>query len=282
MDLVLDASTSATYVYCVVKAAPRNPTSMSGRAPTVGRLPKGLCGTGKPRILDAGDGYYLLVTSAPLSLYGGAVIDAQLSDLDWVVERANEHEALVEHATRLGTVVPMKLFTLFGNDERALTHVRKMKRTLERVVEQIAGCEEWALRVLFDPTRAASAASAETPSKKRAVHQDRGSSDKSGTSFLLAKKAADEERRHAGAHGAEVVEDLYERLESLVRSARTRESANGDLAEHIVLDAAFLVPHASVRKLVSLVERAAKAIVDDGFDVSLSGPWPAYSFIEAR
>lgn len=280
MDLVLDTSASATYVYCVVKAAAPD-ADKSGRAPIldrVGRVPKGLWGTAKPRMLDAGDGYYVLVTSAPLSLYGGAVIDAQLRDLDWVMERANEHEEVVEYATRFGTVVPMKLFTLFGNDERALMHVRKRKKTLDRAVERIAGCEEWALRVLFDPARAARTTSVSARSTRR----DKTAPENAGTSFLLAKKAAGDERRSARARGGAVVEELYEQLGRIVRSARARESPTRDLADQVVLDAAFLVPHALVDELRALVDEAARSIVDDGFDVSLSGPWPAYSFIEAR
>ncbi|MBX3201221.1 MAG: GvpL/GvpF family gas vesicle protein, partial [Labilithrix sp.] len=134
------AGPRATYVYCIVK---------SSSAPKLGRAPRGLEGAGVARLLDAGDGYRLVVATAPLALYDAAAIDARLRDIDWVGGRAAEHEAIVEHAAGLGTVVPMKLFTLFSTDERALEHVQKMKRSLARVVERIAGCEEWGLRILF-------------------------------------------------------------------------------------------------------------------------------------
>ena len=163
------AGANATYVYCVVKSA---------RAPKLGRAPAGLDGAEKTRLLDAGDGYHLVVTSAPLAHYDAAVIDAKLRDLDWVGGRAAEHEAVVEHAAGLGTVVPMKLFTLFSTDERALDHVRKMKDSPDRVVERIAGCEEWGLRILFDEARAARAAAEEARAKKVV----------SGTGFLLRRR----------------------------------------------------------------------------------------------
>ena len=95
----MNGSSSATYVYCVVK---------SDRAPRPSaRGPKGLEGAGKMRVLDAGDGYHLLVASAPLALYDASEIDARLRDIDWVGARASEHEEVVEHAASLGTVVPM-------------------------------------------------------------------------------------------------------------------------------------------------------------------------------
>jgi Gas vesicle synthesis protein GvpL/GvpF len=257
-----EAGASATYVYCVAK---------STASPKLTRAPKGLSGAAKPRLLDAGDGYWLVVASAPLALYDAAAIDAKLRDIDWVGARAAEHEAIVEYAAGLGTIVPMKLFTLFSSDDRAVDHVCKMKKSLGRVVERIAGCEEWGLRILFDEVRAARAAAVEARSKKVV----------SGTGFLLRKKALDEERRSTGARGAAEVDELYERLAKTVKSAHRRAAPNRELAARVLLDAVFLVPRASVEKVKKTVAASAEKLATEGFDVTLSGPWPAYSFIGA-
>jgi hypothetical protein len=285
-------SADATYVYCVVNCADRDGRAggSSARASTLGRIPKGLLGTGRPRILDAGDGYRLVVGSAPLSRYGAAAVEAKLGDLDWLAARAREHEEVVEHVTKLGSVVPMKLFTLFRNDERALNHVYKMKRSLGRVVDRIAGCEEWALRILFDPTRRAHAGTHGARSKshgsasrrKEVEGPGRSNEAVSGTSFLRRKKALVEERSQAGARGAAIIEELYECLANTVRDADRRTAAEGEIAAGQVLDAVFLVPRESVKKVKAIVATSATSLVDDGFYVALSGPWPAYSFIGDR
>jgi len=260
----MNGSSSATYVYCVVK---------SDRAPRPSaRGPKGLEGAGKLRVLDAGDGYHLLVTSAPLALYDASKIDARLRDIDWVGARASEHEEVVEHAASLGTVVPMKLFTLFSTDERSLEHVRKMKKSLDRVVGRIAGCEEWGLRILLDETRAARAAAEEARSLKVA----------SGKDFLLRKKALDDRRKSTGARAAERVDELYERVAKTVKSAQRRAAPNRELAGRVLLDAVFLVPRPAVEKVKETVAETAEQLAAEGFDVTLSGPWPAYSFIGGR
>jgi hypothetical protein len=259
-------------------------------APKLGRVPAGLWGAGRPRVLKAGDGYHLVVASAPLSLYGAAAIEAKLGDLDWLAERATEHEAVVEHATKLGSIVPMKLFTLFSDDDRAVSHVRTMKRSLGRVVDRIAGCEEWGLRILFDPTQAARARTDEARSRSygraRARREVEGRSHSnetvSGTSFLRNKKALVDNRRQAGSRGAATVDELYERLATNVRDAHRRTPAEGELATGQVLDAVFLVPRESAKKVKAIVAASARSLVDDGFYVTLSGPWPAYSFIGGR
>lgn len=261
----MNGSTSATYVYCIVKS--ERPPRPSGA-----RAPKGLAGATKPRLLDAGDGYQLLVSDAPLALYDAGEIDAKLRDLDWVGGRAAEHEAVVEHAASLGTVIPMKLFTLFASDDRAALHVRKMKRSLDRVVERISGCEEWGLRIMFDEARAA-----RTSADARALRQKKAAA--SGREFLLRKKALDEERRLSGARGAAEVDDLYERLAKRARSAHRRAAPTRELAGRVLLDAVFLVPKASVKEIKSTVASSAKKLVPEGFDLTLTGPWPAYSFI---
>jgi hypothetical protein len=251
---------SATYVYCVVKCA---------KAPNVGRgAPKGLAKTSELRVLDAGDGYRLVVASAPLSIYRGEAIDAKLRDIDWVAERAAEHESMVEHFAGAGTLVPMKLFTLFATDERAVDHVARMRRTLDRVVERIAGCEEWGLRILFDETKAARA---EPPPKVGT----------SGTGFLLRKKAQQEQRRTLAARAAAEVDDLFERLEKIARRSVRRAAPNRELAGRVLLDAVFLVPEKSTKKLKAEVAKAGNALAGEGFHVTLTGPWPAYSFIGA-
>ena len=252
--------TEATYVYCVVH----------GGKKALARAPKGLAGTGKPRVLPAGDDLALVVATAPLPAYAAETIDAKLRDLDWVGARAAEHEAVVEHAATLGTVVPMKLFTLFASDDRAVGHVTKIKKSLGRVIERIEGCEEWGLRILLDETRAAKAAAAAARSVKPA----------SGKDFLLRKKALDTERREHGARGAAEAEALYDRVAGFVRDHLKRSAPNRELAGRVIVDAAFLVPHGAVERLKETVAASADALVAEGFDISLTGPWPAYSFID--
>src|SRR3954466_11733089 len=105
----------ATYVYGVL-AAKRRPRLAAAR--------RGLPGTGPVRLLDAGGGLYVVAADAPLSRYNEAAINAGLSDLGWVSRAAMAHERVVETFSGEVAILPMKLFTIFTSDERALAHVR--------------------------------------------------------------------------------------------------------------------------------------------------------------
>jgi hypothetical protein len=253
----------ATYLYCVVRGEAR---------PIKGT--KGLAGAGAPRALDVGDGYHVVVSDVPLSLYSAEAIEAKLHDLEWVGAAASGHEAVVESAGQNGTVVPMKLFTIFSSDERAAAHVGKMKKSLAKVVAKIAGCEEWGLRILFDEAGAAKASAKRAAAKPKAPV--------SGTSFLLRKKESDQLRRRLTSAAKEEVDELFVRLEQTAKNAVRRPPPSRELAGQVLLDAVFLVPGTRTAKFKSTVATHAKELADEGYHVTLTGPWPAYSFIEER
>src|SRR5438477_11305247 len=109
------ASATGTYVYCIVAAK---------RRPRVSRARRGLPGTRPVRLVDVEAGVFLAVADAPLDRYGEAAIHKGLSDLDWVSRAAVAHESIVESFVGETAVLPMKLFTIFTSDERALDHIR--------------------------------------------------------------------------------------------------------------------------------------------------------------
>lgn len=260
----------ATYVYGVVKTSARAP-----KAPKLPKGAKGLPDAGPPRMLDAGADYKVVVSSVPLPAYAAESIEAKLRDLDWVGVAAAAHETIVEGAAAIGTVVPMKLFTIFTTDERVIAHVAKMKRELDRVVTKIAGCDEWGLRILFDESRALE--------KKQADQRKKDASTPvTGKSFLLRKKAQEETRRVLTFEAKEEVDGLFDRLERAAKKAVRRPPPNRELAGRVLLDAVFLVPQKGVAKFKSTIASTAKELVREGYQITLTGPWPAYSFVEAR
>ena len=67
-----------------------------------------------------------------------ASIERGLSDLAWVSERALPHEAIIEFVGRSGTVLPMKLFTLFRTDLRARAHVTEARQRWQSLLRRVA------------------------------------------------------------------------------------------------------------------------------------------------
>jgi len=256
-----DSDEKATYLYCVAHAK---------RAPALQRAPRGLPGTGPLRALDAGGGVRLVVADAPLSRYGSAPVEARLRDLDWVAACATAHEAVVEHIARAATTIPLKLFTLFNTDDRALAHITKLRPAIDRAIARVAGRQEWGVRIHLDE------ASARRVQRERAAKATAGVT--SGTRFLMLKKQEQQALREALARGRADIDATFEALAQSADDARRRPPDPVD-GTRLVLDAAFLLPPRRAAAFKRVARERVRRLAEHGYTLTLSGPWPPYNFV---
>lgn len=258
----------ATYLYCLVRAS---------AAPPLAEALSGVPGAGPVRLLPVDEGLWLAAADVPLADYGSEEIRRGLQDLSWVSERALPHEAVVEHFARAGTIVPMKLFTLFTSDERALAHVQGDRERLGRALDRTAGRVEWGVRIRFDESRAQEVAAAEA---KAAGGDGIGKSPGTGTNFLLRKKMEQEASRTLAARLRTAADEAFAELAAESAESVRREAPTPEAGARLLLDAAFLVSEDRAAQFEAVVARCAKRLVDRACEVTLTGPWPPYHFIE--
>ena len=180
-------SDTLTYVYCLVRSA---------RRPSITGIPPGLPLSESVRLVEVPDAApkrpatrpaarkattpagktWLVVSTVPQRAYAEEVLDEEMQRLEWIGERALAHEGVVEHFLRADAVLPMQLFTLFMTDERAVEHVTRDRRRIDRILSKISGQVEWGLRLTLDaeaqatpPTRARVASGADYLARKRDV-----------------------------------------------------------------------------------------------------------------
>ena len=251
----------ATYVYCVIAA---------DRRPRLTRVPAGLPGAGAVRLLEVDKRLFIAVADVPLDRYGESAINKGLASLDWVSRIAVAHEAVVESFIASTAVLPMKLFTIFTGDDRALEHVQAQRARITAIVKRVANQQEWGVRVVLDRTLAAAA-----PPKKKA----RGAG--TGVSYLAQKKAQRDSAKELASRARETVAALFDRLAARSGDARRRSASELPVqGGPLLLDAAFLVPRGRSRQFVSTVARETKALAATGYRLTASGPWPPYSFVQ--
>ncbi len=258
---------TGTYVFCVVAAS----------KPRLTGVPRGLPRMGAVRALDIGQDLHAIVADAPLREYGEAALNRRLSNLGWVSRAAVAHEAVVEHFIGATAVLPMKLFTIFGSDARALEHVRAERARIDQVIRRVARHQEWGVRVLLDRAKA-SAVSRNRPAAGQ--HGKRGRST-AGVTYLTQKKTQRDFSLELASRARKTVAKLYDELAAKAhldkrRPAEELPAKGGPL----LLDAAFLVPRARSASFRLLTARRARAMAPYGYVVTLSGPWPPYSFVQ--
>jgi predicted xylose isomerase-like sugar epimerase len=206
------------------------------------------------------------VSDAPLESFGEAPLANRLSNLDWVSRAAVAHNAVVERFIAADAVLPIKVFTIFTSDERALAQTRSDWERIEALLRGMTGLVEWGLRLMFDQRKAPAAATT-----SRAA---------SGRHYLLAKQ-----RHHAAtATHTRLVRQrtagVVTALAAIASDVRQRPLATAATSgSRLLLDAAFLVPRTRERRFRAAVAQQTRRLAPEGYAVHLSGPWPPYSFI---
>jgi len=247
---------TATYVYGLLERKTR---------PAVERAPAGLPGIGPLRALPVSDGLWLLAAAAPLSRYGAEPIERGLRDLDWVSACALGHERVAEHFLGQGTLLPMKLFTLFTSEEAAVAQSQGDARRVARLRERLRGRAEWGIRLRRRE---------EAPPVRPAARA------RSGREFLQRKA-----RERALSQGERSGDRA--RVESVLKSLRPFAAATvrkelPDEAGRLLLDAVVLVDRKKAAALRRAGAQLSRALAREGIELVLTGPWPAYHFLETR
>jgi hypothetical protein len=249
---------SYIYVYCAVRG--EVDLKALGHVP---RLPHG----GPPRVLHLRDDLSAVVADVPASDYRTSRLEARLSDLAWVGRCGSAHHAVADALVLGHTVAPLRPFTIFSTEARARARLLALADDLDAALDRVSGKAEWVLRI-GKPDPALKIADRRVAKAARA-----GSS---GTAFLARKAAA---RQSAAELVTRVRRDaaaVYNALADLADQADQREP---EPATGLVLDAAFLVPARQWAQFRRPLQSRAKGLLRDGCRVSLTGPWPPYSFV---
>jgi hypothetical protein len=265
---------NATYVYCVF-AAPRPPRR---------RGTQGVAGTGAVRLLPIAPPpalgrparrstparrLWAAVADAPRAHFSAPAIARGLRDVDWVSRAAVAHEAVVESFRSADALLPMKLFTIFASDARAVAHLEDQGARIDELLGRVAGHDEWGVRVALQRPRTI----ANPPGASRAP--------RSGAEYLTRKKGLRDLVSAQAETAHDVVSRLYDRLAGQARLASRRATLDqAGPAGPMLLDAAFLVTRARAATFRAKVALEAKTLAPHGYRLTMTGPWPPYTFVQ--
>jgi hypothetical protein len=243
-------------VYCLVS----DPST-----PDLSTAPPGLPDAAPPRVVALGRERWLLAADAPATRFGEAALERGLRDAAWVSTCALAHERFIEHFLGAAALLPMKLFTVFSSEQAAVAAMQRGARRTSALLRRLAGHVECGVRVRL----ASSLAPASAP---------RSTGNGAGRAFLEAKKAARDARHAALAEAAAGAARLDQELRG--RSADARALAPPPGATPLLLDVAYLVPRNGVARFEQALADGAPALAALGCETTLTGPWPAYHFLE--
>lgn len=216
-------------------------------------------------------GYAAVVGSVDLDEFGEQALRRNLEDLDWLSQVARRHDAVVAAVCTTGPTVPLRLATVYFDDERVRTMLHEQAAAFGEALDRIAGRAEWGVRAFSDLGAPSNAT--------------KHSGKRSGTEYLMQRRAQVKARKDAESLAAEQADSIYAELARGAAASIRQPLSQSTLSPRHgseILNATFLVDDRRSREFVAVVE-AVDARADD-IDIVLTGPWAPYSFtaVEAQ
>ena len=264
---------------CTVAVAPRRadavpPGSLTHahallrapRRPAMRPIGEGLPGGGPVRLLAAGHGLWLAVSSVPACDYGEEALERGVRDVQWVAPRALAHEQVVGRFLCVPAVLPMQLFTLFESDARAVERVAADRERLEGILDRVTRHAEWGLRLTWDERAARSLSTAAC----------RGAS---GAEYLARKRDVREAGRRRRTAAQAQAEQVYAVLARTAADTRRHADIEQAPGSPVLLDAAFLVSARRGATFRRTLRRHESLLRDAAIEVAFTGPWAPWNFV---
>ncbi len=245
-------SDDATYLYAVARAMPALDALRGiGDAPV--------------RALDV-EGLVALAGTVALAEFGSEPLHRNLEDLGWLEATARAHHRVVEASAASVPTAPLRLATVYHDDDRARQVLGRRHDELDAALHRIAGRSEWGVKVYDDP------ATADVPAAPVADDSAAGP----GASYLRRRRAERDAAQQRGRLAAERAEALHLALAETASASRRYPPQDQRLAGHsgvMVLNAAYLVDPPGAAALRTRIDELA-----GGARYELTGPWAPYSF----
>ncbi len=215
-----------------------------------------------------------LIGMVPLRDYCGAEAAHHLSDLAWLAPRTMHHAAVLRQAMQGSPVYPAPFATLFANLDSLGAFMLAHTHTLGEFFRGVAGKAEWELKAsacLDDRAALEALARDACPGWAQLTP---------GTRYLRLCRDRPGLVAAGRALAQSVADQLAERLLPPATASRrlvlppALENDSGELVSRFAL----LVPLVDTGVLAQRVQQLADEAAAQRIVLSLSGPWPPFSF----
>lgn len=210
------------------------------------------------------------VGTVGLDEFGDLALRRNLEDLDWLSDKARAHDAVVSGIARFGPVIPVRMATVYFDDDRVRQVLTNRHDAFDAVLHRVSGRAELGVKGYADP-------------KGIAVQEnqsaDSGSGRRSGTAYLARRRrelASEEEGDRFAAGEADRIHRTLLRCAVDGKRKPALDKSLSNRAGWTVLNGTYLVDEGLVDLFMETVTALEKTTARITLEVT--GPWPPYSF----
>ena len=259
------------YLYCIREKAHQRFTT------------KGIEGKGKVFILPYQD-LEAVVSEVPLEEFDSEEIQQKAQeDLNWIKEKSQLHEAVVEDAMRgngnTSAVIPMTFGTIFKSREKIQQTIEEHYSEFGNLLTVLQGRQEWGVKVYLANRKALEEIIKNNDIVK--ATQKKIVAMPKGMAYFFEKQMAEHISSEMTKEIENYTQDIFLALKKHAETGIKGKILDKELtgkSEPMVLNAIYLIHKKKVHNFKKEIERLSTKMQPKGFQFEYSGPWPPYNF----
>lgn len=228
-------------------------------------------------------GLYAVVSNVSTDEFSEENLKKNLANLEWIKEKANVHEKVIEAVMKNSCVIPFKFGAIFNTEENLKIMLKEHISEFKDTLNYLEGKEEWGVKIYCDIDKL----------KENLIREDKGllnidkeiNSASPGKAFILKKKKVELVNTSVNKKLNDYGQLIFERLNKHSIDSRINKLLPKEVTERkdeMILNSAFLIKKDKVENFME-AESALKEIFEEmGFFLDCTGPWPPYNFTNAK
>ncbi|MET0557651.1 MAG: GvpL/GvpF family gas vesicle protein [Solirubrobacterales bacterium] len=219
-----------------------------------------------------------IVSAVPLEEFGDEPLRENLNEASWLEEKARAHEEVLEALLESTTVVPTRLCTIFREEKQVREMMSREAPALLEGLRRLEGKAEWGVKAFAEP------GALERAALRRAREGEEEGPVSPGAAYMERRRREARARENAEEIADGWANAIHEQLarsaaEALLNPLQRREVSGNE--GDMLLNGVYLVEDAEADRFRELVSQLGQEHRGNGVVVELTGPWPAYNFINS-
>lgn len=245
---------------------------------------KTISGEGKVQIIPYHD-LEAIVSEVSLEEFGSSEIQKKAEeDLEWIKEKAQIHEDVIEQAMRKGAsdiipVIPMQFGVIFKTKENLLESLNNNLENFKTSLENLKGKQEWGVKAFLN--QKVFEEFLENGNEEILAKKKEAESLPKGMAFFAKKQASCKIEEIKARELDKIIGEMNENFSPLSASfhkANILEKDFTGVEEKMIFNSFYLIGELKLNNFQRKAEEIKEKYNPTGIEVFLSGPWPPYHF----
>jgi hypothetical protein len=218
-------------------------------------------------------GLTALVSTVRMEDFSEEALRVNLEDLGFLEATARAHHEVVDRAARSAPTVPVRIATLYRDDDRVAEVLTERQDAFGQVLDSITGRSEWGVKAYAYPEAMTEPEPEPEP--------EPGPGGGTGTAYLRRRQTQQRKREDSGRRLTAQAQAVHAELADHAVASRQHPPQDPRLSGHEgtqILNVAYLLDEDQVDPFLAVIQDVDSRL--PGIGIEVTGPWPPYSFIE--